>query len=344
MSCSSTSTIEIENLEQLVETRGLYVSNLIAFAVAQLFSLPEVLGTLPSDEANNLMQQLASDIQHYVIDLSESTIHPKPFCFFLEMVDVASAVKVKNLLHDVTFNLDNLRMVLDVQYRGDDKVRKGSILNQNKTVPESKYEEAKANAISQVKKYMNDIASGTLPEKPKRLGLNTGATPFQPAITIPMPNVGIPADYDPSVSVFEYVSMQVAAVKEENSYLALDPLIASRLEGKLDIYEDLVQQKQQELGEQIIKQNRKQRAQIDVLQEKINSLTISRDMELVMRNYQLNNIQGMLRDAISLVPASVQRNRKVSPTKDSFLWDLEGWGTREPTSTASGDPWTPLDT
>ena len=92
---SSQSAAEIEELEQLVERRGKYVSNLIAFAVAQLFTQPEVLSSIPSNVLNKseYMNEIVSNIKYYVIDHSESDIHPKPFCFFLEMIDVPSAVQ-----------------------------------------------------------------------------------------------------------------------------------------------------------------------------------------------------------------------------------------------------------
>ena len=201
------------------------------------------------------------------------------------------------------------------------------ILRQKK----KKKKKKKNSAVTQVKKYMEGLCSEDSPKsnQTKKAGLNTGAVPFQPSSVQPnpLPLIGVPeiSNADSSLTVFEIVSLQIEAVKEENSILELDPLIMCRVECRPDAYETILQQKERELGEQISKQNRKQRVQIDMLEEKIDSLMVARDMELVLRGYQLHNIHGMLRDIIQRVPESVPPPAKLTPPKEKFLWDLEGW-------------------
>eukprot|EP01059_Diplonema_ambulator_P033258 TRINITY_DN6883_c0_g2_i1.p1 TRINITY_DN6883_c0_g2~~TRINITY_DN6883_c0_g2_i1.p1 ORF type:complete len:547 (+),score=112.63 TRINITY_DN6883_c0_g2_i1:72-1643(+) len=305
---------QLIDLDTKVEAKGLHVSNLVALTLAQLLVLQVERGAIPNLET---ALGLADKIKYYVLDHSHSSMRPRPFCFFLELLDTDAAHQLKTLLHDTIFEMTyedvTAKMLLDVQFRGDEKVKKGSILEQNKTVPAKRYQEAQENAVLQVKKFMSLLAKGEYPnERDKQLkisgkGLNTKAKPFTPG-------GGVGGGSTITGGDDRQLAMQIRKIQEMIHVLEADQGVEAHKEGKIGQY---ISKMEQVAKAQYMDHDK----QLTALKESVQSLIVHRELEATARATQISNLTLLARSVLFLLPTAENFPLAPCDEDDEALWN-----------------------
>eukprot|EP01063_Lacrimia_lanifica_P022632 TRINITY_DN3016_c0_g3_i1.p1 TRINITY_DN3016_c0_g3~~TRINITY_DN3016_c0_g3_i1.p1 ORF type:complete len:623 (+),score=229.36 TRINITY_DN3016_c0_g3_i1:86-1870(+) len=373
---------QIIEIDSRCDTRGGGCSNLCALTIAYFLSLPAVIEKVGSEEA---AYELVDKVKYFVLDHSNGPMRPKPFCFFIEMIDEDAAQEVKELLHDVVcemtpenFDGMKLRMVLDVQYRGEGQVKKGSILDQNKTLGPKKYLDPQGNAQKTVKRFMQIMLSGETPPKdggsppaprPEKKpaakpskptppvaqqgatkpggkdgkGMNTAAKPFTPD------GFGGGGDVAPPTPPGQARMKQVAALLQENYCLTQHPAVQAHYGGKaaLDAYHE---QHEEQVLEQWEAELEEQETELAELRCRVQEQLISREVESIGRREQLaaltavaKELAAVLRDARAPAQQQADLSAAAAPPHtymDAPVNPMNVWGqTAHPDTAASRARW-----